>query len=62
MFGAITSAIGGLVSEPIKQRQKRKTLKTEHKFELEKLDLKAILFDAGQQQTVIWNEGRPVAP
>ena len=46
MFGAIASAIGGLVSEPIKQWQKRKTLKTEHKFELEKLDHEANLAKA----------------
>ena len=48
MFGAIASAIGGLVSEPIKQWQKRKTLKTEHRFELEKLDHEAKLAKANK--------------
>lgn len=28
--------------------------------ELNKLDLKTVLFDASQQQTAIWNTGRPL--
>ena len=48
MFSAIAGAIGSLVSKPIEQWQKRKTLKAEHKFELERLDHKARLAKANK--------------
>ena len=38
IFNGIAELAGSLIGEPVKQWQKRKTLKVEHKFELERLN------------------------
>ena len=38
IFNGIAELAGSLIGEPVRQWQKRKTLKVEHKFELERLD------------------------
>lgn len=41
MWGLISGIANTLIGEPVKQWQKRKTLKVEHRYELEKLDHQA---------------------